>query len=238
MNARYRRNTTPLLEAQTSPHAPHVILCTHTHTQPHTDPPALPHPRSCPPRARTLAGTPTLAPVHPMSSHSQYFRAPTHALAALGWVPYLTRTGPLSRPALGCLLRPVQRGPEPRLSMGGLPQALGVAGARCSPFDHVHRPWPPHCPLQTPLVGIALALRRAGAPRRAVRTSLGRAPVGAGFRASAGCGLPRLQSLRACSAVVPRRACRLCASICTPRMDLFRTIETVFVPDFKGVLVS
>ena len=30
----------------------------------------------------------------------------------------------------------------------------------------------------------------------------------------------------------------LCASICTPRMDLFRTIETVFVPGFKGVLVS
>ena len=30
----------------------------------------------------------------------------------------------------------------------------------------------------------------------------------------------------------------LCASICTPRMDLFRTIETIFVPGFKGVLVS
>jgi hypothetical protein len=180
MNAGYRRNTTPLLEAQTSPHAPRVILCTHTHTHPHTHPPVLPHPRSRPHRARTLAGPPALVPVHPMSSHSRYFRAPTHALAALGWVPYLTRTGPLSRPALGWLLRPVQRGPEPTptsscLSMGGLPQALGVAGARCSPFDHVHRPWPPHYPLQTPVVGIALALRRAGAPRRTVRTSLDRA---------------------------------------------------------------
>jgi hypothetical protein len=29
----------------------------------------------------------------------------------------------------------------------------------------------------------------------------------------------------------------LCASICTARMDLFRTIETIFVPGFKGVLV-
>ena len=27
----------------------------------------------------------------------------------------------------------------------------------------------------------------------------------------------------------------LCGSICTPRMDLFRTIETIFVPGFKGV---
>ena len=92
---------------------PHASSCAHTHTLPHTHPPALPHPRSRPPRARTLAGTPTLTPVHPMSSHTQYFRAPTHTLAALGWVPYLARTGPLSRPALGCLLRPVQRGPEP-----------------------------------------------------------------------------------------------------------------------------
>ena len=58
-------------------------------------------------------------------------------------------------------------------------------------------------PLQIPVVGIALALRRAGAPRRAVRTSLGRAPAEAGFRASAGCGLPRLRSLRACRAGDP-----------------------------------
>ena len=85
--------------------------------------------------------------------------------------------------------------PGSRLSMGGLPQALGVAGDWCSPFDRVHRPWPPHYPLRTPVVGIALALRRAGAPRRAVRTSLGRAPAEAGFRASAGCGLPRLRSV-------------------------------------------
>ena len=27
----------------------------------------------------------------------------------------------------------------------------------------------------------------------------------------------------------------LCASICTPRMDLFRTSETIFVPGFKGI---
>ena len=82
---------------------------------------------------------------HAATNHTQWDRpavaaAPMAADAALGWVPYLTRTGPLSRPALGWLLRPVQRGPEPTptsscLSMGGLPQALGVAGARCSPFD-------------------------------------------------------------------------------------------------------
>ena len=52
-------------------------------------------------------------------------------------------------------------------------------------------------------MGIALALRRAGAPRRAVRGSLGRAPAGAKCRASAGCGLPRLRSLRAHRAGAP-----------------------------------
>ena len=62
------------------------------------------------------------------------------------------------------------------------------------------------CPLQIPVcVGIALALRRAGSPRRAVRTSLGRAPSEAGFRASAGCSLPRLRSLRACRATIRYR---------------------------------
>ncbi len=217
MSARYRRNTTPLLEAQASPHTPRVILYTRTHTHTHNHPPVLPLPRSRPCRARTLAGTPTLVPVPPMSSRSQYFRAPTHALTALGWAPYLTRTGPRSRPALGCLLRPVQRVPEPTptsscWSMGGLPQALGVAGARCSPVDHVHCPWPPHCPLQPPVVGITLALRRAGAPRRVVRTSLGRAPAEAGIRASAGCGLPRLQSLRACRASPSRSQSVLCGN--------------------------
>jgi hypothetical protein len=114
---------------------------------------------------------------------------------------------------------------EGRLSVGGLPRALGVAGARCSPFDHVHHPWPPSriryrppefrasagcsvprlrsllaCRAWDPCtcVGIAFAHRRADAPRRAVRTSLGRAPAEAGFRASTGCSLPRLRSLHAC----------------------------------------
>ena len=35
------------------------------------------------------------------------------ARSALGWAPYLSWSGPLSRPSLGWLLRPVQRGPEP-----------------------------------------------------------------------------------------------------------------------------
>ena len=30
-----------------------------------------------------------------------------------------------------------------RLSVGGLARASDVAGARCPPFDPVHRPWPP-----------------------------------------------------------------------------------------------
>ena len=181
----------------------------HTHTHAPTHPPTrAPAPALAPPpgtytrrHAHTYARPPYVL------THAVLPR--THARArsvGVGPVPSQDRSavsaGPWLSPApgsAGSRAHPTSS----CLSMGGLPQALGAAGARCSPFDHVHRPWPSHYPLQTPVVGIALALRRAGAPRRTVRTSRGRAPVEAGFRASAGCGLPRLQSLRACRAVVP-----------------------------------
>ena len=65
-----------------------------------------------------------------------------------------------------------------------------------SPF----RPRPPSVasflyPLQIPVVGIALALRRADNPRRPVRAGMGRTPVETEYSGSAGYGLARPRSL-------------------------------------------
>ena len=88
-----------------------ATLYTHAHTHPHTHPPALPHPRSHPRRARSPAGTPTLVPVHPMSSRPKCFRAPTHALALAphadrSVVGGRARSGPSCRPPGTGSLRP------------------------------------------------------------------------------------------------------------------------------------
>jgi hypothetical protein len=49
-----------------------------------------------------------------------------------------------------------------RLSVGGLARAPDVAGARCPPFDPVHRPWPP-CVGRLSVGGLARVPDVAGA---------------------------------------------------------------------------
>jgi hypothetical protein len=76
------------------------------------------------------------------------------------------------------------------------PQAFGVTGTRFrpSPTATVHGLLPLSF-AGFPRVGITLWRRRADSHRRSVYSNLGRAPAGAGFRASACFTSPRLQSL-------------------------------------------
>ena len=98
-----------------------------------------------------------------------------------------------------------------RLSVGGplrcrpLPQALDVAGARFRPSPTASvRGLLPLSFAGYPRVGITLARRRAGAPRRTACSNLGRVPAEAsGFRASAGFTLPRLWSMCTRRAALP-----------------------------------
>ena len=98
-----------------------------------------------------------------------------------------------------------------RFSVGGplrcrpLPQALDVAGARFRPSPTASvRGLLPLSFAGYPRVGITLARRRAGAPRRTACSNLGRVPAEAsGFRASAGFTLPRLWSMCTRRAALP-----------------------------------
>ena len=120
MSARYRRNTTPLLEAQTSPNVWSSL--------------------------RAVGGRFT-----PCSQLRHWSEPPSASLTVV------RRAGCRRPPVSTVRGQMMQCSPNPprtkvyilglpcvvRLPVGDLARAPDVAGARCPPFDPVHRPWPP-----------------------------------------------------------------------------------------------
>ena len=127
MSARYRRNTTPLREAQTSPNVWSSLRAVGGRFT------MLP--------IETLVGTPICLAHSGPARRVQKASVSTVRGQMMQCSPNPPRTEVYIL-GLPCVVR---------LSVGDLARAPDVAGARCPPFGPVHRPWPPSAVRHSPV---------------------------------------------------------------------------------------